>query len=427
MREGPRRFADHPLRTAVLHEVHARPFHMMEAPRIVLHFAFMTDGEQTAVARARLSELCLRNGLSPPTEQARHHVVALLGGTLRWESHAEFTTYSWDVRGGIGALPPETPFGDAFDPPGPLMVAVRLDLVADERPPAEILEALDPGSLAVSHVAGGRGIIATDFREDGDGFTRLLVIDRGLGAQEAGPVVQRLLEVETYRTLAMLGLPEAQRLQPDIRRIETELVANTGRFRASEGFEANRALLDDLTALAGELEAGAAESAFRFGASRAYAEIVRLRLEAMGEHPIEGYSSFTAFLARRMAPAMRTCQTLESRQQDLSRKLARAAALLRARVDVELSQQNRALLDSMNRRARLQLRLQQTVEGLSVAAISYYIIGLLGYFAKGSGMVGLDIDPTHLTAVAVIPVAFAVWFVVRRVRSRHSDGHGDGV
>lgn len=424
MPDGPRRFADHPLRAAVLHEVHARPFHMLAAPRIVLHYAFMTDARQSAESRVRMAELCRRNGRAEPAEHARHHVVTLAGGALRWESHAEFTTYSWDTRGGAG-LPDETPFGRMFEPPGALMVAARLDLVADDRSVAELLAHFDPGSLAASQAAGGRALIATDFREDADGFTRLMVVDRGLGPQEAGPLVQRLLETETYRTLAMLGLPEAQRLQPEISRIEHELVANTGRFRASKGFEGNRALLDDLTALAGELEAGAAESAFRFGASRAYAEIVGLRLTAMDEHPLEGYSSFTAFLARRMAPAMRTCQTLESRQQDLSRKLARAAALLRARVDVELSQQNRALLDSMNRRARLQLRLQQTVEGLSVAAVSYYVVGLIGYLAKGSAILGIDIDPTHLTAIAVIPVALAVWYVVRRIRSRHSDGHGE--
>jgi len=424
MREGPRRFEDHPLRSAVLNEIHARPFHMMEAPRIVLNYAFMTDAGHADAARDRLAALCIRNGLPQPAAHARHHVVDLCGGTLRWESHAEFTTYSWDARGGAGALPAETPFGEAFEAPGPLMVAARLDLVADQRPIAELLSGFDPGSLAVSEVAGGRGLIASDFREDGDGYTRLLVVDRGLEQQEAGPIVQRLLELETYRTLAMLGLPEAQRLHPELRRIEMELVANTGRFRASEGFEANRALLDDLTAQAGDLEAGAAESAFRFGASRAYSEIVRLRLNAMDEQPIAGYSSFTAFLARRMAPAMRTCQTVEGRQQDLSRKLARAAALLRARVDVELSQQNRALLDSMNRRARLQLRLQQTVEGLSVAAVSYYVVGLIGYLAKGSSVVGFELDPAHVTAFAVIPVALFVWFLVRRIRSKHNDGHG---
>ena len=421
MREGPGRFGDHPLRAAALNEVHARPFQMMEAPRIVLHLAFMTDAAQAEAARTRLAALCQRNGLAVPAPNARHHVVPLSGGSLRFEVHAEFTTYSWDARGGVGALPPETPFGEAFEPPGPLMVAARLDLVRDERPTPELFAQFDPGSLAASQAAGGRALIASDFREDGDGYTRLLVVDRGLGPQEAGPLAQRLLEVETYRTLAMLGLPEAQRLQPEIRHVENELVKIGGLFRTSEGFETNRKLLDELTLLAGEIESGAAATAFRFGASRAYAEIVGLRLKAMDEQPIEGYSSFTDFLARRMQPAMRTCLTLESRQQDLSRKLARAAALLRARVDVELSQQNRALLDSMNRRARLQLRLQQTVEGLSVAAVSYYVVGLIGYLAKGSSVMGIELDPGHVTAYAVIPVALLVWLVVRRVRSHHGE------
>ena len=277
MREGPGRFGDHPLRAAALNEVHARPFQMMEAPRIVLHLAFMTDAAQAEAARTRLATLCQRNGLAVPAPNARHHVVSLSGGSLRFEVHAEFTTYSWDARGGVGALPPETPFGEAFEPPGPLMVAARLDLVRDERPTPELFAQFDPGSLAASQAAGGRALIASDFREDGDGYTRLLVVDRGLGPQEAGPLAQRLLEVETYRTLAMLGLPEAQRLQPEIRHVENELVKIGGLFRTSEGFETNRKLLDELTLLAGEIESGAAATAFRFGASRAYAEIVGLR------------------------------------------------------------------------------------------------------------------------------------------------------
>lgn len=425
MRQGPRRFAEHPLRTAALHEVHARPFNMVRAPRMILHYAFMTDAGQAGPAREAFADLCRRNGVPPPATEARHHVVPFVGGFLRWESHAEFTTYSFDTESGSALHTADTPFGDAFAPPGPLMVAVRLDLLADARPPAELFARFDPGSLAASQAAGGRALIATDFREDGDGFTRLLVVDRGLGPQEAGPLVQRLLEMETYRVMAMLGLPEAQRLQPEVRRIEQQLIADTARFRASAGLISNRALLDDLTVLAGDLEAGAAESAFRFGASRAYAEIVSLRLAAMDEHPIEGYSSFTAFLARRMAPAMRTCATLENRQQDLARKLARAAALLRARVDVELSQQNRALLDSMNRRARLQLRLQQTVEGLSVAAITYYVVGLVGHLAEGAPLFGLHVEPGQLAALAVLPVAFAVWFVVRHIRRHHADGEAE--
>ncbi|MEQ9573380.1 MAG: DUF3422 family protein, partial [Nitratireductor sp.] len=117
----------------------------------------------------------------------------------------------------------------------------------------------------------------------------------------------------------------------------------------------------------------------------------------------------------------RTCRSIEERQANLSRKLARAATLLRTWVDVEVERQNRDLLGSMNRRAKLQLRLQQTVEGLSVAAVSYYVVGLAGYLAKGAADFGLPLKPGHATAIAVMPVVLAVWWLVRRIRRHHAD------
>ena len=188
-----------------------------------------------------------------------------------------------------------------------------------------------------------------------------------------------------------------------------------------EAFATNHTLLDELTDLAAELEAGATATAFRFGASRAYDEIVHLRLQTIGERPVAGFTTWSAFLARRMAPAMRTCITLEQRLADLSTKLARAADLLRTRVDVELQQQNRDLLRSMNRRTQLQLRLQATVEGLSVAAISYYVVGLFGHLMKGMNGAGIAIDTEVATAVFVPVAVLSIWWVVRRVRRRHID------
>jgi uncharacterized membrane-anchored protein len=199
----------------------------------------------------------------------------------------------------------------------------------------------------------------------------------------------------------------------------------TEEMKRTEGFEANHRLLDELTALAAELEAGAAASLFRFGASRAYDEIVHLRLQTIGERSVAGFTTWSAFLARRMAPAMRTCTALETRQADLSTKLARAADLLRTRVDVELQQQNRDLLQSMNRRTQLQLRLQATVEGLSVAAISYYVVGLLGYLLKGLHDAGVLVDVSLATAVSVPAVVLLIWWIVRRIRRRHIDAGFD--
>ena len=146
---------------------------------------------------------------------------------------------------------------------------------------------------------------------------------------------------------------------------------------------------------------------------------MQLRLQTIGERPFGGYPTWSQFLARRMAPAMRTCATVEERQATLSTKLARAANLLRTRVDVELEQQNRNLLQSMNERTRLQLRLQATVEGLSVAAISYYVIGLLGYVVKAAHDAGLPLDPAYAIAGLVPVTVLVIWWVVRRIRRRH--------
>jgi uncharacterized membrane-anchored protein len=272
-------------------------------------------------------------------------------------------------------------------------------------------------------VEDGAGVIATDFRPDPLGFVRVLVIDRGLGAPRAGALVQRLLEVETYRMLALLGLPEAQQLAPSIRRIETELPSILEEMQGAESLETNHRLLNRLTALAAELEAGAAGSLFRFGATRAYDELVKLRLDAIGERPLDGYPSWSAFLSRRMAPAIRTCSSTEDRQANLSRKLARAAQLLRTRVDIALESQNRDVLRTMNERVRLQLRLQQTVEGLSVAAITYYVASLAHLILEGVHAAGYPIDATVGTAVLVPVILVSVTLVVRHIRRQHPDPH----
>ncbi len=418
------RLTAHPLRAAVLGEVHARPFTPIETPRRVLHFAFETTPERGVADRAALVAFCASRGLAEPRAAAKHHRVTFGATALRWEQHSEFTTYTWELPSENNAPfhPPAATLGSPMGlvpQPGPVLVAIDLHLVADGGSIA-LERVFDRASLAAAENSDGTALYATDFQSDPSGFVRILIADRGLGPERAGALTQRVLEIETYRTLALLGLPEAQRLAPAVRRIETRLAEVTAVTRSTEGLEANQHLLEQLTALAAELEAGAAASQFRFGASRAYDQILHLRLQTIGERKSGGLPTWTSFLARRMAPAIRTCATLEERQANLAEKLARAANLLRTRVDVELESQNRDVLRSMNERTRLQLMLQATVEGLSVAAISYYVVGLFGYLVKGAHDAGLiRVDPSLATGVFV-PVAVAlVWWIVRRIRKRH--------
>lgn len=428
----------HPLRAAVLGELHARPFVAVETPRRVLHVAFLLDTAGVQKDREALIRLCQARGVAAPAPGARHHYVAFGGASLRWESHAEFCTYTWDLPcsppkpGELPFQPPAvilaSPFAEVPQP-GPLLVAVDLHLLPDSAEEQMLERLFDTASLARAEVNDGLAEIATDFRADPSGYVRVLVRDRGLGDDAAGALVQRLLEIETYRTLALLSLPEAQRLAPDIARIESRLAVAASAMTRTSGFNYNHKLLDELVALAAELEADSSGSMFRFGASRAYMEIVHLRLASIREVPMQGFTTWRQFLERRMTPAMRTCISIEERQDKVARKLANAADLLRTRVNVELEQQNRDLLTSMNERTRMQLQLQSTVEGLSVAAISYYVVSLIHYLIKGmfeagvENSLGVHLKAGMVSALLVPVVVLAVWWVVRRIRNAHAAHH----
>ncbi|NMG41862.1 DUF3422 family protein [Chelativorans sp. ZYF759] len=412
--------AAHEDRAAALGEVHARPHPLLSSPRLLIQLSFMTEGG-SSVDIAVLTELARRQGIAAPDRQARHCVMKWGKGTLRWERHTEFSTYLWEgPLGESGTGLDDTPFGRGFSAPGTVISGIRLELRASPPAAGEMLEGFDAESLCHAFVEDGRAAIATDFRQDGQGLTRMLILDDGLSKARRGALAQRLIEIETYRTLAMLGLPLAQSLSGQLRRMEDRLAELTGEMRGADRRN-SRELLGELTELAAELEAQAASSLYRFGASRAYYDIVTERLAALGEVAAPGAQSWEAFLTRRVAPAMRTCRSVEERQAGLSRKLARAAQLLRTWVDVEVEKQNRDLLASMNNRARQQLRLQQTVEGLSVAAVSYYVVGLVAYMVRSHPILPPWLPPETVIGLSVPVVVLGIWLFVRRIRRHFTD------
>lgn len=419
-------FNPHPQRGAVLAEVHARPFHPVSMPCRILLFAFMTDFAQAAKDRDALTEFCKARGFTGPDRESRKHcVVSMSDALLRWEQHSEFTTYTYEF-----AESDRTPFErpaarlahvmQEIPQPGPHLVSIDLHLV-EQAPEGGLASVFDPTSLAAARLDGA-ALAASDFKVSSDGFVRYLVVNYDMTPMSAGALTQRLLEIETYRTLALLGLPQAQALAPSVKAVEEQLTAIAAAMTTTEGLEANNQLLDGLMKLAAQLEADTTSAGYRFSASRAYEGIVEQRLETLNEKPVDSYPTFSRFLARRMAPALRTCRMMEERQSKLADKVARTANLLRTRVYVDLEEQNREVMKSMNERTRLQLRMQQTVEGLSVAAVSYYVLGLLGYLFKGLKEGGIvKIDATVLTALAVLPVIAVVAWAVRRIRKMHAE------
>jgi len=125
---------------------------------------------------------------------------------------------------------------------------------------------------------------------------------------------------------------------------------------------------------------------------------------------------FHEFMEQRLSPAMATCDSVNCNLELLSTRVARASALLRTRVDITMEGQTRDLLSSMDKRAKLQLRMQETVEGLSVVVLSYYLLGMVGYALKALKSAGIPLNVEISTGIA-IPIVLGIVFVsVRRLR-----------
>lgn len=419
---------EHPQRQILAGELHARPPVNAAAPLRVFHYALLTAEAERERDREHLLALCGCLGLAPPPARASHFHA--MHGTLqiKWERHTEFTTWTFFEAGSCagpfaGTEPAALPPHWWQDTPGDLLVAVRLAVLEPgaKLDAADLERYFDPAGVVGSHAAGGRARVWTDLRLHADGQTRFLIEDCGLNTAQAGRLLQRLFELETYRMLALLGLPLAQATAPRIRAIELRLQGLTEQLGAAAGLAEQKALLHELTRLWAEVEDCVANTAYRFSATQAYYAITRARAAAFDEAAGDTVQSLSDFIGRRLEPAVRTCEAVAAREERLSQRLNRAADLLRTRVDVAVEQQSADLLASMNRRARLQLRLQETVEGLSVAAITYYLVGLVGYGAHALRASGVVLDVALTQGLAIPVVALAVWAGVRRVR-RHLRG-----
>ncbi len=421
---------DHPLRAALTNEIHARPPLALRAPARASHLAMLSGERGGDADRAHLAELCRSLGSPEPGAQANHHIIDLGFGRLKWERHTEFSSYTV-LRDGCDPAAPfaETALqalpGDWVDGlPGDRLTATHFALLGGDPPePAVLASLFGADGYVGSRFAGGLAQGWSDFRIHGDGWGRIVIHDLGLGSNQAGRLIQRLAEIEDYRMLALLALPIARDVLPRLGEIETAVTAASIGTVSRTGLDDDRAILDELTRLAAACESIAAETGFRFAATRAYDALVRQRVAELREDRLQHLQSWGEFLARRYAPAISTCDAVRARQEALSLRTSRGANLLRTRVDVALEGQNAELLTSMDRRAALQLRLQETVEGLSVVAISYYAVALVGYAVQGLHVFKVELDHDLAVGIAVLPVTALVWLFLRRLKRRLAKAH----
>ncbi len=421
---------EHPDFRSLYAELHARPFPVLHAPVQVAHLAVLREGwdedaEDTHLARLFPGPVTERG--RPFAGGARSHLLTLGPLGMRLERHAEFSAYTFFCasprpfeRDPLSCLPS----GWLADLHG--RVVAHLAIAVERRPapehdPEHVACHLRSGQVVGSRVVYGTASLWTDFALDGNGACRFLVEDHALSPERAGRLVQRLIELETYRQMALLALPLARRLAHRLPKLDAELariVAGFSEPATDDRHETDRERqqLAALTNLAVENERLLAESARRFSATRAYHQIVQDRLKELREQEIPGYQTIAEFLDRRLTPAVRTCIAHEDHLEHLSSHLSTATDLLRTRVNLTLEAQNQRLLTSMDRRHAMQLRLQTVAEGLSVVVLTYYLLGLVKHLL---GVVHLD-ERTHdlAMATAVPVVLFAVWLAIRRVRER---------
>ncbi len=423
---------DDALRRELHDEVHARPPSRIRLPALVVHIAVLNQGISRIDEYRHLCRLPGQQDLPENAVESNFLRLRLTGHSMRWERHTEFTRYTLvqnlPQQALLGATEPELLSSLVVDAawlreiPGHTIAAVKQIFVhgdlTDPQAALNLAQQWFGGRMVVGSLLGnGHSLAVTDFRLRASGFERMLIVARpDTSETRAGRISQRLLELETYRLMALRGLPTAKALAPEITHGEVALAQIAARFAVKQ--TSDQELLDQLVGLAARIEKATAENAYRFSATQAYAALVEERITEMREIPIPGTQTIGEFMRRRLRPANATVAASSQRLSSLAQRVERSSGLLRTRVDIAAEAHNQQLLQKITRGQELQLRLQATVEGLSIAAISYYVVSLLFYVGKSVKAMGFPLEP-DIAIGAVIPlVLWATWRTSRRIHAR---------
>lgn len=410
---------EHPFRQSILHELHARAIEPVPERSRVRRLVFVASPESSEVseALARLRTWCVDEGVPAPSEQGRQHTFEVRSLRVTWEFHTEFISVTWTA-----------PLDDADNLPegigletlteSRLIGATRIDVIDDDRIPERLIPGFRSNSLCLVDVEGGRAQLVTDFVADDALFIRFEFAAGRLNPLRRAIVVRRLLEIETYRTMALLGLPLARQHAPALRNLELELSAGMGSLSdatTTDTAQAALARLHDLSVRSGQLSE---RLSYRFAASQAYGDIVLTRLASLDESPTGNGSTLSRYIGNRVDPALHTLEAMEKRLDVLSGKIERAVELLNVRIGLDLQLQNKEVLETIAETAQSQFRLQRTVEGLSTIAISYYVLAVIGYaFAEPFHL--FNVSKTLVLSILAPVVLLGVWLMVRSVRKKH--------
>ncbi len=422
---------NHPQRFVLHNEVHARAPFIRSLPVRTSHMALLVSGEEKMQERQHLIALCERFGIAPPAKDADHFSASFEAFQMSWEQHGEFSAYSFYAYDN-----PEEPFSD---PPlkkvphdwmsqisGQLIVAAHATIVSaedihfkDETDLSPVSAYFAGNPIVGSKATGGAASVFTDFRVHVDGFSRFLIVNHDLRTAQAGRLLHRLFDIEVYRVMALLAFPIARKLYPELKKADRQLYTLTNAMTQADNNDGK--LLDELMGLAAEVENHISTHQFRFAAASAYYQLVGQRLQDLREVRIQGIQTLGEFIKRRLEPAMHTCDSISHRFTLISERVSNASQLLRTKVDIIIERQNQGLLSSMALRAKMQLRMQQMVESISMVAITYYAASLVGKIAEALHAMGWHIDAEFVEGVSIPFILVIIAISSRRIHKMIAD------
>lgn len=419
----------HPLREELYAELHSRPFQVLPSPARVSYLAVMVGPDHKQKEFDHFCTLYEHFQQVPPQLDGVCYEVDFGGFRIRREKHLEFTSYMFIQTNGESMSSPfnqnalsDLPQDWLSALPGTVIAAFHVAVEDARTQPEPDLVSVKSGfegmRLVGSRPQNGDAQVWTTFQLHSDGCGRFLIYNRNMSDSQLGRMVQRVIEIEAYRLMALLGLPIARKYNSHLAKMDEQLATTTARLADSKEQLDEQALLAELIDMAAWVEAARAQTTFRFSATNAYHDLVLKRLAELKEDEVSGHLTITEFMTRRLTPAVRTCKAAGEHLENLSRRIDRVSDMMRTRVEMSIQSQNQHLLASMDRRSKIQLAMQHTVEGLSVAAISYYSVGLLKFLIEAIYEKGVHFDKSLVLGISVPVVVGGVWFTTRKIHKR---------
>ncbi|WP_421850598.1 DUF3422 family protein [Marinomonas sp.] len=421
--------AIHPLRDALYAELHSRPFQVLPSPARISYLAVIIGADQKQAEFEHFCSLYNHFNGTPPENDSVCFEVDFGPFKVRRDKHLEFISYMIihsEVDTELGFFDQNAlaylPLEWLSSMPGNTITAFHVS-VEDARtipePDLVLVKSHFEGMRLVgSRPQNGDAQVWTTFQLHSDGCGRFLIYNKRMSDSQLGRMVQRVVEIETYRLMALLALPMARKYNAELVAMDEELAQTTASLSdATEALD-EQALLSELIDMAAWVEATRSKTSFRFSATRAYHELVLKRLNELKEDEVSGHLTITEFMTRRLTPAVRTCNTAGNHLESLSTRIDRVSDMMRTQVEMSIQSQNQQLLTSMDRRSKIQLAMQHTVEGLSVAAISYYSVGLLKFLIEAVYDKGVHFDKSLVIGLSVPLVVGSVWLATRKIHKR---------